>query len=160
MVKNNFTQYVQLKCSLMQLDLEGVPAERKPKPKDKSKEKLKEKPKKPKERKRAEKRPTKEAAKQIEEPIQVESSSAESEEQQQESASISQEEIEVPEQQVQPEQRHQFSALELIQLFDDDQIDDASINDLNLLSSLFIELKRLNQVAFLSTYFAQRTLIF
>lgn len=155
MVKNNFTQYFQLKCSLMQLDLEGVPAERKPKPK----EKLKEKPKKPKERKRAEKRPTKEAAKQIEEPTQVESSSAESEEQQQESSSISQEETEVPEQQVQPEQRHQFSALELIQLFDDDQIDDASINDLNLLSSLFIELKRLNRVTFLLTYFAQKTLI-
>jgi hypothetical protein len=132
-----------LKCSLMQLDLEsdtGKKVDEAPKPKPREK-KLKE-------RSRSKKRPTKK----VEEPVQiVEASSAESEEQQQESSSSSsfvQEATETTEQPTQPNRRRQFSALELIKLFDDEEIDDKSINDLNLLSSLFIELKRLNQVNF------------
>lgn len=135
-----------LKCSLMQLDLENMGVEVE-KPKEKPREKLKEKKRRPKEHRKVEKtekRPTKEAVKQIDEPVKSESSLAETEEQ--ESSSSSSAVQEVVEDAKQPEQKRQFSALELIKLFDDDEIGNQNINDLNLLSSLFIELKRLNQV--------------
>lgn len=141
-----------LKCSLMQIDLENATDETTQKPRKKPKTERSTS------KQRDRKKPRKEVIEKIKEPS-IESTSSsvsleeeeqkEEEEKEQKSPSIEQEEIE----KIEPKpQQKQFSALELIKLFDDNEIGDQSINDMNLLSSLFIELKRLNQVSFQNVF--------
>jgi hypothetical protein len=114
-----------LKCSLMQIDLESKNEVLPKKTPTKTTSKRNE-------RKQKEKKP--EAPK---EEIPIESSSS----------SVS-EEIKEEEAIIKSQPQRHFSAIELIKLLDDNDIGEKDLKDYNVLSSLFVELKRLNRVSF------------